>query len=585
MSTMSTTSNRRPTVSGRARALVATLAGVFLLLPASAFAKNAPVPEHPTALPAPAIPGAASLPGPAAPAFKEGASLGALNVVPAEGVSGAPLTISGAGLPAGKPVTLTWSTATVTWEVSPSAETVDYLGPSSASKFAVVLATTTTTAAGAFSVSLKAPDDFGGKHEIDAVIDGVSVAFGAFTIDRSVTISPTRGPIGTPITITYRGLGSSLYEGGAAITYDNHFTGDATAYWTRGTARFKIRASGPVGKHTIQVRDAITFTYMNIQQSPIPWATGRALTFTVTKDRGRPKPVIEWPAGAQPTLTARTTLSASTVIAGSTATATISPTAGRVLSQAEVSASGLEDAPVTFQWASVVGSRVNCPKTSCWASLANPVDNDESVTPSGGSLKATVTIPEGLGGWHALELMQNGEVVAQTPFYVKRSVVGKGVSSLVLREGEHFTVTLKGLGWTQLDNTTAVDYDNSYIGYGCGFNSNGLTVMNFVATGGPGTHLIDMYPMLYTSQPAYANTPYGIVPILTYSRDIPGLALGYDLPAIRLAITIKPGKAKAHHSKAKAHHKKKGHPKRRAKNHGSKARKSQSTAGSGSHER
>ena len=97
---------------------------------------------------------------------------------------------------------------------------------------------------------------------------------------------------------------------------------------------------------------------------------------------------------------------------------------------------------------------------------------------------------------------------------------------------------LKGLGWTQLDNTIAVDYDNSYVGYGCGFNSNGDTVMNLVATGGPGTHLIDMYPLLYTQQPSYPNTPYGMVPVLTYAQDAPGLALGYQLGAIRLAITV-----------------------------------------------
>ena len=106
------------------------------------------------------------------------------------------------------------------------------------------------------------------------------------------------------------------------------------------------------------------------------------------------------------------------------------------------------------------------------------------------------------------------------------------------RQGQPFTIHLKGLGWTQLDNTIAVDYDNSYVGYGCGFNSNGDVVLNLVATGGPGTHLIDMYPLLYTQQPSYANTPYGMVPVLTYARDVPGLALGYQLPAIRLAITI-----------------------------------------------
>ena len=119
-----------------------------------------------------------------------------------------------------------------------------------------------------------------------------------------------------------------------------------------------------------------------------------------------------------------------------------------------------------------------------------------------------------------------------------RSIAGNGVSSYVLHAGQKFTVHLKGLGWTQLDNTIAVDYDNSYVGYGCGFNSQGDTVMNLVATGAPGTHLIDMYPLLYTQQPSYANTPYGMIPVLTYEQDAPGLALGYELPAIRLAVTV-----------------------------------------------
>ena len=97
---------------------------------------------------------------------------------------------------------------------------------------------------------------------------------------------------------------------------------------------------------------------------------------------------------------------------------------------------------------------------------------------------------------------------------------------------------LKGVGWTQLDNTVAVDYDNSYVGYGCGFNSNGDVVLNLHATGAPGTHLIDVYPVLYTLSPSFANTPFGMLPVLTYQDDEPGLALGYKLPAIRLAITV-----------------------------------------------
>ncbi len=134
--------------------------------------------------------------------------------------------------------------------------------------------------------------------------------------------------------------------------------------------------------------------------------------------------------------------------------------------------------------------------------------------------------------------MQNGHMMAQIPYYVKESVVGQGVSPSVVQEGQPFTVHLKGVGWTQLDNTVGVDYDNSYIGYGCGFNSNGDVLLHLHATGGPGTHLIDIYPMLYTLSPSFANTPYGMVPVLTYAQDDPGLALGYQLPAIRLAITV-----------------------------------------------
>jgi hypothetical protein len=118
---------------------------------------------------------------------------------------------------------------------------------------------------------------------------------------------------------------------------------------------------------------------------------------------------------------------------------------------------------------------------------------------------------------------------------VKRSVVG--VPRRV-KAGRPFQVHLKGVGWTQLDNTVAVTYDNGYVGYGCGFNSNGDVVLDLVATGGRGTHLIDVYPLLYPYQPAYPYPPHAAVPFLNFARDFPGLALGYRLPAFRLAITV-----------------------------------------------
>jgi hypothetical protein len=309
-----------------------------------------------------------------------------------------------------------------------------------------------------------------------------------------------------------------------------------TANWTRGVATAHIRASGAVGRHFLSLDNAVNFGYLNVQQSPLPWTTEFQFGFTVTKDAGRPAPQVDFPDKVAATLDAKTTLQLASVSGATSATATLSSSAGIVNSKVDVSATGLvPSAPVDLEWSTVVGNRVNCTST-CWAFVSVPVSTATSTAT--GTLSAPITIPDGLGGWHVLQLLQNGAVKAQVPYYIKRSVVGAGVSSLVVKQGHMFTVHLKGLGWTELDNTIAVDYDNSYVGYGCGFNSQGDVVLNLRATGAPGTHIIDGYPLLYTQSPSYANTPYGMVPFLTYANDEPGLALGYQLPAIRLAITV-----------------------------------------------
>ncbi len=515
---MSTSITHRLTIAG------AVLAGALLL--------SAPAVATPGPLPAPAIPGVAPLPGPIAAPATTAANMTLLKTTPDIGKAGTTFSLSGSGLAAGKDVSIVWNTANVTWMVDARPDSVDYLGRK-VDKINVVLAQTKTNAQGAFSLTLKAPRDFGGIHEMYAVIDGVQVAKGGFLIARTATMTPKKGPIGTMITLKYSGLGSSLYEGGASMQYDNHYVGAVMANWTRGVATVRFRASGPVGRHTVEIADAISFDYLNIPQSPIPWAVGHRFTFKVTKDAGLPKQRLDWPVSVAPTMDARTTLAAAG-LAVEKGSATLSSTSGPILSKVNVSATGLApNLPVSLVWSTVVGNRVNCSGT-CWSFVSVPLGNGTAA--ADGSLKSAVEVPDGLGGWHVIQLLQNGTVRAQVPYFVKRSVAG--ISSLKLKAGQAFTVHLKGVGWTQLDNTIAVDYDNSYIGYGCGFNSNGDVVLNLVATGAPGTHLIDMYPLLYTQQPSYANTPYGMVPVLTYAQDVPGLALGYQLPAIRLAIEV-----------------------------------------------
>jgi hypothetical protein len=428
--------------------------------------------------------------------------------------------------------------------------------------FAVVLETTSTNASGAFRVSLKAPQDWGGLHDIYAVVKGVEDAHGGFITLRTVTVTPRSGPVGTPITITYSGLGATLYTGGASLLWDNHYVGEMMANWTRGVARATIRAAGPVGKHTIQIGNAISYLYLNVPQSPIPYTNGATVSFTVTKDDGPPPASMDWPVNVAPTLSARTTLQTSGLSANSGVKAALASTSGRVNTKVDLTASGLSSGSrVQLVWSTVVGNRVNC-KSTCWVFVSQPLGY---TTPSGGSLQSRIKVPDGLGGWHVVQVLNGSTIEAQVPFYVKESIVAfknvkgtivsmglatandttaglgtgqAGAGSHVFKEGQEFTISIKGVGWTQLDNTLGVDYDNSYMGYGCGFNSNGYMVIHLRATGGPGTHLIDLYPMLYSLSPSFASTPYGMVPVLSYARDYPGLALGYHVPAIRFAITV-----------------------------------------------
>ncbi|HSN02482.1 MAG TPA: hypothetical protein VLS91_03260, partial [Acidimicrobiales bacterium] len=352
---------------------------------------------------------------------------------------------------------------------------------------------------------------------------------------------------------------------GGSVLWDNHFTGEVMANWTRGTASVTIRAAGPLGRHLIQVGDGIGVLYMNIIQSPVPYANGDSATFTTTKGNLNLTPSIVWPTKVTPTLDQVTTLSNAGLDPASTAVATLSSASGPVLSKTNVSVTGLSGTGTDqLVWSTVVGSRVNCPTSSCWAFQSVNLGSAPVVN---GALSASVTIPDGLGGWHVIQVVNGSKIEAQVPFYVKESIVpfydkaGKllsmgiatstkstsadalaagqsGVGTYRFKEGQELTISLKGVGWTQLDNTLAVDYDNSFIGYGCGFNSQGYTVIHLFATGGVGTHIIDLYPQLYTNQPSFSNTPYGMLPVLSYSRDFPGLALGYQVPSFRFAITI-----------------------------------------------
>lgn len=572
-----------------------TLLPALLIVPSDAATPSLTVPvataaqiaeaTNAQALTAPASVTSAPLPGAVSRAFSPASTIAVLTTTsggPQTGVSGSgtegqPLTVTGSGLPKNASVTLDWSTNNATWVADVEPSTANYLGMT-ATSLNVTLGTATTDASGNLTYKTTVPVDFGGVHNVYAVINGTEYAVGGFTTLRTLTITPTSGPVGTTIHVTVTGLGETAYTTGDGVNWDNHMTGLVSALWTRGTASFTLRAAGPAGKHTIEIGSSLSTLYMNPDQSPVPYAGLNTATFTTTAESSPAAATIDLPKDYNATPGQYTTLSTANLDPASSAVATLSANRGTVGSKVTVKVSGLSaNGTDQLEWSSVVGSRVNCPNgsSSCWQFASTPLG---SATASSGTLSSTVTIPAtnqeypgaGLGGWHVIQVMNGSKVEAEVPYYVQESVVvyksasgnvltkglataapvpdvtsptltqvaGVGTPTLTFHEGQEFTVAIDGVGWTQMDNTLAVDYDNSLVGYGCGFNSNGYMVVHLFATGGPGTHIIDLYPQMYTLNPSFTTTAYGMTPFLDYSTNYPGLALGYQVPAIHLAIRI-----------------------------------------------
>jgi len=107
--------------------------------------------------------------------------------------------------------------------------------------------------------------------------------------------------------------------------------------------------------------------------------------------------------------------------------------------------------------------------------------------------------------------------------------------------GTPVTIHLKGVGWTDVDNIYVATYDNAYMGYACGFNSQGDVVINFNAAGSIGTHLIDFYPGIYQGSDKISSCI--ACPQLTYADDHPG----NKIPALRFAFDVTPSPQALNH--------------------------------------
>ncbi len=131
--------------------------------------------------------------------------------------------------------------------------------------------------------------------------------------------------------------------------------------------------------------------------------------------------------------------------------------------------------------------------------VAEPLRN--VTTSSNGSFAFTMNVPADLGGLHFISA---GDLTPSSngTLFLQRT------ASINATEGPAGTVvaiTMLGVGWTFNTNIAALDYDNSYLGYGCGFNSGGNVTFYITITGSPGIQTIDIYPSVWWGTSNYYN--------------------------------------------------------------------------------
>ncbi len=452
-----------------------------------------------------------SVTGPGEPAADAAPRQGEMTVLTPNVYPGGMVRWTAKGLGPNETLALDWQKVQGSWVVHGGSLGTASQAPAKYTFSSERIDTVRTSATGTASGSFRVPKGFGGPHNFQlATAAGTAVAVGTVSEWPSATIAATSEPDGGFFKIRVLGLAYTPYTSDYGVLYDNRYMGFISAVTTNGTANFEVRAEG-VGTHQISLRGAgVWGPYLNQEESPYPLNPRYYWNVRVTA--ATPRTILD----AEPKVS---------LPAGRNLTAT--PTAGVVGSLLTLMGHGLPpDTTLRVVWNTESGNRVT---QSMYQTAQIPLATVR--TNASGAFTWKGAVPDDLGGPpHEIDVMDGTQKVGSAQFRILPKFIS--VSPNPAREGSLLTVHLTGVGWTEYDNIYAVDYDNAFMGYACGFNSHGDVHIQIPAVGQIGYHFIDIYPSPYMSQHLLPNW-YGM-PQLTYAQDHPG----DTLPAFHLVIRV-----------------------------------------------
>ncbi len=459
--------------------------------------------------PAQAAPEASAL-GPAAVlAQPAGGFVGKLTLEPPRGPAGTRIIASAEGLPPNQEIEFAWRTMRGTWKT----ENGEYHGRDY-KPVAYRIGKLRSDSEGRVTASFTAPEDFGFAHDVVVQQGDRLLTQAAFSVDMQVKLSPESGPIGTPIEVEIHGIGWRELESSWLLRYDNDFTGWVSSITQAGIAKFLIPATGALGMHVLELMHGeFTFPYLNPQQNPVPDRPRFAMQFRITSgDAVLPPPPQDQVQRAVRNLPPQGALIAT-------------PRFSAIGEIAQVRGTGFTPGKnYQLNWTTVTGNRV---AKNGWDESSRVIA--QARADATGDLAFRFTVPDDLGGAHRL-WVQDGATEKTGSYWITPKALPLDVTRGPV--GTDFTIHLKGVGWTETANIYTVVYDGAYIGYACGFNSQGDVTIHLKASGLPGWHFIDLYPAIYKGKEKRPDNFR--IPQLTYAADHPG----EDLPAFHYTFEV-----------------------------------------------
>lgn len=459
-----------------------------------------------------------------------------VSLEPELGYVGEELTIECSAAPPNQRIEIHWHTFEGEWEMLNHHQVV---GPAF-SETVEFFDSFTTDEDGRGSTTRTVPEAYGGKHTIELVANGETLAATTFSIRPHFELAQSTANLGETFELQCYGLEPDPVRSVYQVTWDNSMVGYVTGVGNNGSATASIRAVGPVGKHTMTVwRGYRGVPFLQTETQPFATPGGDGAASVTGDDRQRSWTVEVVPPEERPEATWMDPLSPEEPVAEhadvdeetTDAELVVDPVYGQAGTTATIA--GRNFPP--HETVSLIWHRHEGHFAQGIPITAEPKPDvlPAVETDSDGSFSVDFEVPHDKGATSPIAAAVGGTTIAKTAFMLQPSIVEMSPKSGPV--GTEIDCKISGIGWPIPEMSPYITYDNVLVGYICSeddHREHGLTHFKLPASGEPGLHFIDVHPSVFETQDDIPNieiSPHLSADDAHPGRSMPGIHFAFEV--------------------------------------------------------